>query len=143
MRINLLFIILSTFLYGCINSDKASPTTNEGLTVNQQKMLDEGWMSAATDIKSKDIFKVKAGDIIKVVNDAIFYMQKKYPYLYSFLNAYKVMYVPIFPSKICDSMCVDSNNNLWINMNFVYNECAMNKDRVFGILFHEMFHIFL
>ena len=28
-------------------------------------------------------------------------------------------------------------------MNFVYTECAMNKDRVFGILFHEMFHIFL
>lgn len=55
MRINLLFIILSTFLYGCINSDKASPTTNEGLTVNQQKMLDEGWISADTDIKSKDI----------------------------------------------------------------------------------------
>ena len=55
MRINLLFIILSTFLYGCINSDKASPTTDEGLTVNQQKMLDEGWISADTDIKSKDI----------------------------------------------------------------------------------------
>ena len=43
------------------------------------------------------------------------------------------MYIPI-SSKICDTMCVD-NNNLWINMNFVYNECAMNKDRVFGILF--------
>ena len=40
-------------------------------------------------------------------------------------------------------MCVDSFNNLWINMNFVYSDCAMNKDRVFGILFHEMFHIFL
>ena len=40
-------------------------------------------------------------------------------------------------------MCVDNFNNLWINMNFVYNQCAMNKDRVFGILFHEMFHIFL
>ena len=95
------------------------------------------------DIKKKSIIKVNAGDIIKVVNDAMFYMQKKYPYLYLFVNACKVMYIPVFPSQMCDSMCVDNFNNLWINMNFVYNECAMNKDRVFGILFHEMFHIFL
>lgn len=109
---------------------------------NAEEIYDLGEINII-DIKSKDTIKVNAGDIIKVVNDAMFYMQKKYPYLYIFLNAYKVMYVPTFPSRICDSMCVDSNNNLWINMNFVYNECAMNKDRVFGILFHEMFHIFL
>ena len=109
---------------------------------NAEEIYDLGEIDII-DIKSKDIIKVNTGDIIKVVNDAMFYMQKKYPYLYIFLNAYKVMYVPTFPSRICDSMCVDSNNNLWINMNFVYNECAMNKDRVFGILFHEMFHIFL
>ena len=95
------------------------------------------------DIKKKSIVKVNAGDIIRVVNDAMFYMQKKYPYLYLFVNACKVMYIPVFPSQMCDTMCVDNFNNLWINMNFVYNECAMNKDRVFGILFHEMFHIFL
>ena len=109
---------------------------------NAEEIYDLGEIDII-DIKSKETLKVNTGDIIKVVNDAIFYMQKKYPYLYLFLNAYKVMYIPTFPSRICDSMCVDSNNNLWINMNFVYNECAMNKDRVFGILFHEMFHIFL
>ena len=95
------------------------------------------------DIKKKSIIKVNAGDIIKVVNDAMFYMQKKYPYLHMFVNACKVMYIPVYPSQMCDTMCVDNFNNLWINMNFVYNQCAMNKDRVFGILFHEMFHIFL
>ena len=95
------------------------------------------------DIKKKSIIKVNAGDIIKVVNDAMFYMQKKYPYLHLFVNACKVMYIPVYPSQMCDTMCVDNFNNLWINMNFVYNQCAMNKDRVFGILFHEMFHIFL
>ena len=78
-----------------------------------------------------------------VVNNAMSYMHKKYPYLHLFINACKVMYIPVFPSNICNTMCVDNFNNLWINMNFVYNECAMNKDRVFGILFHEMFHIFL
>lgn len=95
------------------------------------------------DIKKNSIIKVNTPDIIRVVNDAMFYMQKKFPYLYSFINACKVMYIPTYPSKVCDTMCVDTYNNLWINMNFVYNECAMNKDRVFGILFHEMFHIFL
>ena len=109
---------------------------------NAEEIYDLGEIDII-DIKSKESFKVKTRDIIKVVNDAIFYMQKKYPYLYLFLNAYKVMYVPTLPSKICDTMCVDSNNNLWINMIYVYSVCAMNKDRVFGILFHEMFHIFL
>lgn len=109
---------------------------------NVEEIYDLGEINIL-DRKSGDIIKVKTVSIIKVVNDAMFYMQKKYPYLHTFLNTYKVMYIPTYPSHICDSMCVDSFNNLWINMNFVYNECAMNKDRVFGILFHEMFHIFL
>ena len=95
------------------------------------------------DIKKNSIIKINTSDIIKVVNDALFYMQKRYPYLYTFINACKIMYIPTYPSEACNTMCVDTYNNLWINMNFVYNECAMSKDRVFGILFHEMFHIFL
>ena len=109
---------------------------------NAEEIYDLGEINVI-DEKNGDIVKVNTADIIKVVTDAMFYMQKKYPYLYLFLNTCKVMYIPTLPSRICDSMCVDSNNNLWINMHFVYNVCAMNKDRVFGILFHEMFHIFL
>ena len=117
-------------------------STKYGHEGNVEEIYDLGEINIL-DRKSGDIIKVKTVSIIKVVNDAMFYMQKKYPYLHTFLNTYKVMYIPTYPSRICDSMCVDSFNNLWINMNFVYNECAMNKDRVFGILFHEMFHIFL
>ena len=95
------------------------------------------------DYKTKDVIKVNAEDITDIVDEAMYDMRIKYPYLYLFINGCKVMYIPVFPSQICDSMCVDNFNNLWINLNFVYNECAMNKDRVFGILFHEMFHIFL
>ena len=109
---------------------------------NAEEIYDLGEINMI-DKKNGNIVKVNAGNIIKVVNDAMFYMQKKYPYLYLFLGTCKVMYIPTYPSRMCDSMCVDSNNNLWINMNFVYSDCAMNKDRVFGILFHEMFHIFL
>ena len=109
---------------------------------NAEEIYDLGEINMI-DKKNGNIVKVNAGNIIKVVNDAMFYMQKKYPYLYLFLGTCKVMYIPTYPSRMCDSMCVDNNNNLWINMNFVYSDCAMNKDRVFGILFHEMFHIFL
>ena len=109
---------------------------------NAEEIYDLGEINVI-DEKTGDVVKVNTADIIKVVTDAMFYMQKKYPYLYLFLNTCKVMYIPTFPSRICDSMCVDNHNNLWINMNFVYSHCAMNKDRIFGILFHEMFHIFL
>ena len=109
---------------------------------NAEEIYDLGEINVI-DEKNGNIAKVNTADIIKVVTDAMFYLQKKYPYLYLFLNTCKVMYIPTFPSKICDSLCVDTHNILWINMNFVYSDCAMNKDRVFGILFHEMFHIFL
>lgn len=93
--------------------------------------------------KNGNIIKVDAKDIIDVVDNAMFYMQKKYPYLYIFISSYKVMYVPVYPSRICDTMCVDELNNLWINLNFVYVNCEMKQNNVFGILFHEMFHILL
>ena len=109
---------------------------------NAEEIYDLGEINVI-DEKNGNIVKINTADIIKVVTDAMFYMQKKYSYLYLFLNTCKVMYIPTFPSRICDSMCVDNHNNLWINMSFVYNVCSMNKDRVFGILFHEMFHIFL
>lgn len=85
---------------------------------------------------------VKASDVIKVCSDALYKMQRDYGYLYQFITKCKLMYIPVFPSEICDTMAVDSNCNLWINLSFVYDDCKMNADRVFGILFHEMFHIF-
>ena len=121
-------------------------TINESIKYGHEGNADEIYNLGEIniiDIKKNSIIKVNTSDIIRVVNDAMFYMQKKFPYLYSFINACKVMYIPTYPSEVCNTMCVDTYNNLWINMNFVYNECAMNKDRVFGILFHEMFHIFL
>lgn len=37
-------------------------------------------------------------------------------------------------------MAVDGNCNLWMNVNFIYNNCKMDKNKVFGILFHELMH---
>ena len=121
---------------------KINESTKYGHEGNVEEIYNLGEINVV-DIKKNSIIKINTSDIIRVVNDAMFYMQKRYPYLYTFINACKIMYIPTYPSETCNTMCVDTYNNLWINMNFVYNECAMNKDRVFGILFHEMFHIFL
>jgi len=94
------------------------------------------------DLKKKGYIKVKASDIIKVCADGIYKMMRDYPYLYQFMAKCKPMYIPVWPSEITDTMCVDDRNNLWMNCNFVYNECKMDSNRVFGILFHEMFHVF-
>lgn len=94
------------------------------------------------DENKKEYIQIKSSNILKVCADAIYKMMRDYPYLYKFMGKCKPMYIPIYPSDICDTMAIDGNNNLWINLNFVYNVCKMNSDRVFGILFHEMFHIF-
>jgi hypothetical protein len=94
------------------------------------------------DSGKRAFVNVKAGDIIKVCNDALYRLDRDYKYLYQFLTKCKLMYIPVYPSQICDTMCVDSDCNLWINLTFVYDDCEMSTDRVFGILFHELFHIF-
>ena len=94
------------------------------------------------DKTGKEI-EVDPNIIVDVVNKALSYMETVYPQLYLFLSMYKIMYIPVYPAKTCNTMGVDPENNLWINMNFVYRNCDMKSNNIFGILFHEMFHIFL
>ena len=94
------------------------------------------------DYEKKTYVKMNASDIIKVASDALYKMQRDYSYLYQFITKCKLMYLPTFPSEITNTMAVDNNNNLWMNLTFIYNDCKMNSENVFGILFHEMFHIF-
>ena len=94
------------------------------------------------DYEKKTYIKMNASDIIKVVSDALYKMHRDYNYLYQFITKCKLMYIPTFPSEITNTMAVDNFNNLWINMTFIYNDCKMDSENVFGILFHELFHIF-
>ena len=94
------------------------------------------------DYEKKAYIKKNASDIIKVVSDALYKMHRDYNYLYQFITKCKLMYIPTFPSEITNTMAVDNFNNLWMNMTFIYNDCKMDSDKVFGILFHELFHIF-
>lgn len=94
------------------------------------------------DQKTKKPIKIKVEKLIKAVNDGVYKMMRDYPYLYQFMTKCKIMYIPVCPSEITNTMAVDNYNNLWINFDFVYNVCLMDSNRIFGILFHEMFHIF-
>lgn len=128
---------MTNFIFKAINESKSS---------NYEGNRDEFYNLNEVDIinkKNGNIIKVDPKNIINVVDNALFYMEKNFKYFFLFVNSYKIMYTSMYPSKICDTMCVDEKNNLWINMNFVYNDCQMNQNNVFGILFHEMFHILL
>ena len=94
------------------------------------------------DSTTKKFVKKNAGEIIKVASDALYKMHRDYNFLYQFITKCKLMYIPAYPSKITNTMAVDNYNNLWMNLTFIYDTCKMDTDRVFGILFHEMFHIF-
>ena len=94
------------------------------------------------DYEKKTYVKMNASDIIKVASDALYKMQRDYNYLYQFITKCKLMYIPTFPSEITNTMAVDNLNNLWMNLTFIYNDCKMDSENVFGILFHELFHIF-
>ncbi len=95
------------------------------------------------DDNLKSIITVKTEDIVKVVTDAMFKISNEYKFFYLYLKYSKVFYVPTYPSKMgINTMAVDDKMNLWMNVHFIYNQCKMNKDRVFGILFHELMHNF-
>ena len=95
------------------------------------------------DNNLKAIVTVKTQDFIKVVTDAMFKISNEYKFFYLYLKYSKVFYVPTYPSKMgINTMAVDQKQNLWMNVHFIYNVCKMDKNKVFGILFHELMHNF-
>lgn len=95
------------------------------------------------DNNLKSIITVKTEDFVKVVTDAMFKISNEYKFFYLYLKYSKVFYIPTYPSKMgINTMAVDDKKNLWMNVHFIYNSCKMDKDKVFGILFHELMHNF-
>ena len=111
-----------------------------GIQGNENEICKLGTINIR-NIKNGSIDQVETEDIVEVVDDAMSYFRdKKYKFFYKFIRTMKIMYIPFTPSEVTNTMAVDDSNNLWINMCFIYNQCDMNTDRVFGILFHEMYH---
>jgi hypothetical protein len=95
------------------------------------------------DMTLKAIIPVETKDIVKVVTDAMFKISSEYRFFYSYIKYSKIFFIPNYPSSMgINTMAVDQKKNLWINAHFVYNTCKMKKERVFGILFHELMHNF-
>ena len=53
---------------------------------NAEEIYNLGEIDIVDEKRNGKLVKVRAGDIINVVNDAMLYMQKKYPYLYIFIR---------------------------------------------------------
>lgn len=109
---------------------------------NEEEFLALGEIDVYDDTL-KSIITVSTEDFVKVVTDAMFKISNEYKFFYMYLKYSKVFYVPTYPSKMgINTMAVDQKKNLWMNVHFIYNECKMDKERVFGILFHELMHNF-
>lgn len=121
-------------------------------TLNESSSHSEGNVEAFLRLDEIEVFddnlksyiKVKTEDFVKVVTDAMFKISDEYKFFFTYIKYSKIFYVPNYPSKMgINTMAVDKNKNLWINVHFLYNECNMDKNKVFGILFHELMHNFL
>lgn len=123
-------------IYNAINESSSHVEGNEDafLALGEVDVYDDNL---------KSIITVKTEDFVKVVTDAMFKISTEYKFFYQYLKYSKVFYVPTYPSKMgINTMAVDGKKNLWMNVHFIYNSCKMDKDRVFGILFHELMHNF-
>lgn len=93
------------------------------------------------DENLKSIIEVPAEDFVNAVNGAMMIINTDYKFFSTYLKYSKVFYIPNYPSKMgINTMAVDEKKNLWMNVHFIYNNCKMNKERIFGILFHELMH---
>ena len=114
-----------------------SSTSVEG---NVEEFLKLGSVDVYDD-RLKSIITIDTKDFVKVVNDAMYKISSEYKFFSLYIKYAKVFFVPTYPSKMgINTMAVDQNKNLWMNVHFIYNQCKMNKDRVFGIIFHELMH---
>lgn len=92
------------------------------------------------------IVEVDLKTIINSVQSAFGLLSSRYPFMYKFIKWSRPMYVLGDPSDervIHKTMAVDYSGNLWMNIHFIYNELNCDKEKIFGILFHELMHIFL
>jgi hypothetical protein len=97
---------------------------------NSAEIYSLGEIDIVDEKNGMDIIKVKAGDIIRVVNSAMLYMQKKYPYLHLFIQSCKIMYVPIYNSKICSGVFSSQSPPL---ISFKSSAISMGSSNKFAI----------
>lgn len=112
---------------------------------NTETLLKMGTYPMYVDALKK-IVDVDLKVIINAVNRALGEISSKYEFMYSFIKWSRPIYVlgnPLDKRVIHKSMSVDDLGNLYMNIHFIYNNLDCDSDKIFGILFHELMHIFL
>lgn len=84
--------------------------------------------------------------IVNTVNDALAELATEYEFMYQYIKWSRPQYVladPGLKTTLHKTMAVDEKGNLWMNVHFIYNNLDCDKNKIFGILFHELMHNFL
>lgn len=112
---------------------------------NTQSILKLGKLTMYVRALDK-VIDVDLKVIVNAVNGALGRLASEYSFMYDYIKRSRPMYVLANPSlKECrhKTMAVDERGNLWMNVHYIYNDLNCDKERIFGILFHELMHNFL
>ena len=132
-------------IYKKIYGDKLFESVIDSSAGNTEAILKQGTYPMYVDALGK-VVDVDLKVIVNAVNSALGNLASEYDFMYKYIKWSRPMYVLGDPSDkrvIHKTMAVDNKGNLWMNVHFIYNNLDCDKDKIFGILFHELMHNFL
>lgn len=132
-------------IYKKIYGDKLFESVVDSSSGNTEVILKQGTYPMYVDALKK-VVDVDLKVIVNAVNSALGNLASEYDFMYQYIKWSRPMYVlgdPRDKRVIHKTMAVDNNGNLWMNVHFIYNNLDCDKDKIFGILFHELMHNFL
>ena len=132
-------------IYKKIYGDKLFESVIDSSAGNTEVILKQGTYPMYVDTLGK-VVDVDLKVIVNAVNSALGNLASEYDFMYKYIKWSRPMYVLGNPSDkrvIHKTMAVDNKRNLWMSVHFVYNNLDCDKDKIFGILFHELMHNFL
>lgn len=132
-------------IYKKIYGDKLFESVIDSSAGNTEAILKQGTYPMYVDALGK-VVDVDLKVIVNAVNSALGNLASEYDFMYRYIKWSRPMYVLGDPNDkrvIHKTMAVDNKGNLWMNIHFIYNNLDCDKDKIFGILFHELMHNFL
>ncbi len=132
-------------IYKKIYGNKLLESVIDSSAGNTEAILKQGTYPMYVNALGK-VVDVDLKVIVNAVNSALGNLASEYDFMYRYIKWSRPMYVLGDPSDkrvMHKTMAVDDKGNLWMNVHFIYNELDCDKDKIFGILFHELMHNFL
>lgn len=132
-------------IYRMIYGNRLYESVTDSSSGNTETILKLGTYPMYIDALGK-VADVDLKVIVNAVNSALGNLAAEYDFMYQYIKWSRPMYVlgdPRDKRVIHKTMAVDSKGNLWMNVHFIYNNLDCDKNKIFGILFHELMHNFL